>query len=103
MQPRADGLIPKKSPVGEPRSVVSVCLCALGTREANAIRPYRPIEEGGGRAQSLTPLGLGTRRANAIRPYPVTDRGRRRAGTEICPSWSWHTWGECHSPLPHER
>ena len=72
MQPRADGLIPKKSPVGEPRSVVSVCLCALGTREANAIRPYRPIEEGGGRAQSLTPLG--TREANGIRPYRPIER-----------------------------
>ena len=81
MQPRADGLIPKKSPVGEPRSVVSVCLCALGTREANAIRPYRPIEEGGGRTRRSVPPTLGTRGANAIRPYPTTDRIRRRADT----------------------
>ena len=47
MQPRAEGLIPKKNPVGEPRSVVSI-----------AVRI-------------------------SLRPR--------------------HTWGECDSPLPHDR
>ena len=75
MQPRAEGLIPKKSPVGEPRSVVSVCHCALGTRKANAIRPYPTndeIKEAGGH---VDPPLLGTRKANAIRPYPTNDGG----------------------------
>ena len=55
MQPRAEGLIPKKSPVGEPRSVVSIAVCM----------PLRPRYTWG----------------ECDSPYPVTDRERRQADT----------------------
>ena len=79
MQPRSEGLIPKKSPVGEPRSVISVAV-------RMPLRPLvhmwrmlaptpRPIEEGSGRTRRSASSGLGTREANAIRPCPTNDGG----------------------------
>ena len=77
MQPRAEGLIPKKSPVGEPRSVVSVrrpyAVAPSGTRKANAIRPYPTndeIKEAGGHVDLPLLVLAHVRRM----PFAPTDR-----------------------------